>query len=198
MNSPSRFIITPKNNRYNNTVKVGDKNLIVNTNIETFQSVSKEAIVHAVPKTYKGKIKIGDQVMIHHNIFRRFYDIKGKEKNSGSYFKDNLYFIEPYQIYLYKNTDKWIANFDYCFVIPTKSIDNFNTNKEEPLTGILKYGNKFLENVGVNEGMIVTFTPNSEFEFVVDNELLYCMKSNDIALVYEQQENKIKYNPSWT
>ena len=197
MNSLHRFIVTPKKDRYNNTIKVGDKDLVINTKIETFQSVSKEAIVYAIPKVYKGDINIGDEVIIHHNVFRRFYDIKGKEKNSGSYFKEDLYFVEIAQIYLYKKDNKWISNLDYCFVSPLESEDNFSIKKEKPLTGILKYGNKYLIHKGVKENMIVTFTPNSEFEFIVDNELLYCMKSNDIALIYEQQENKIKYNPSW-
>ena len=40
-------------------------------------------------------IKEGDEIVIHHNVFRRYYDIKGKEKNSSKYFKDNLYFCQP-------------------------------------------------------------------------------------------------------
>ena len=28
------------------------------------------------------EIKIGDEVIVHHNVFRRFRDIRGKEKNS--------------------------------------------------------------------------------------------------------------------
>lgn len=34
MNSIYDFIITPTNSRYNNKIKVGDKTLIVNSNIE--------------------------------------------------------------------------------------------------------------------------------------------------------------------
>ena len=44
---------------------------------------------------------VGDEIYIHHNIFRRYYDIRGNEKNSGSFFKDNLFFCEHHQIYLY-------------------------------------------------------------------------------------------------
>ena len=76
MESLYRFIIKPKGERYDNEKKVGDKSLITNTRIETFQSVSKKAIVIALPKAYKTDIKVGDEVIIHHNVFRRFYDMK--------------------------------------------------------------------------------------------------------------------------
>ena len=50
MESLYRFIIKPKGERYDNEKKVGDKSLITNTRIETFQSVSKKAIVIALPE----------------------------------------------------------------------------------------------------------------------------------------------------
>ena len=45
MNSIYDFIITPKNKRYNNEKKIGDKVLIVNTSIEDHQLVSKKAVI---------------------------------------------------------------------------------------------------------------------------------------------------------
>ena len=167
MESLYRFIIKPKGERYDNEKKVGDKSLITNTRIETFQSVSKKAIVIALPKAYKTDIKVGDEVIIHHNVFRRFYDMKGKEKNSASFFKDDLFFCDIEQIYLYNRNDKWICNLNYCFVHPVASLDEFSTLKEEPLLGIIKYSNKSLEALGITPGTLITFTPNSEFEFIV-------------------------------
>jgi hypothetical protein len=123
--------------------------------------------------------------------------MKGREKNSGSYFKEDLYFCNADQIYLYKRDNKWIPNLDYCFVHPIMSTDDFNTFKEQELLGIIKYSNSSLEAKGINPGALITFTPNSEFEFIVNGERLYCMKSNDIALTHEYQEDKVKYNPSW-
>ena len=54
-----------------------------------------------------------------------------------------------------------------------------------------------LEALGITPGTLITFTPNSEFEFIVGDERLYCMKSNDIALMHDYEEDKVKYNPSW-
>ena len=197
MNSLYKFIIKPVNTRYDNEKKIGDKTLVLNTKIENHRFVSRQAIVVSTPLAFKSKIKPGDTVVIHFNVFRRFYDIRDQEKDSSSYFKDDLYFCDPYQIYLYKQNNKWVIHLDYCFVKPIIDNNVLNQNKEKPLTGILKYGNHILENMGVEEGDLVGFTPISEFEFIVDNERFYCMKSNDIVVKHEYEGNEKEYNPSW-
>ena len=193
MKSLYDFIVSPLEGRYNNTKKIGGKTLIINTKIETFKNVSKEAMVIEVPAAYKTKIKKGDKVFVHHNVFRRFYDIKGKEKNSRSYFKDDMYFCDPMQIYMYNNK----SHLNYCFVSPVKNIDKLSNNKEQTQLGILKYTNKTLEALGITPGTLITFTPDSEFEFIINGERLYCMKSNNIALTHEYKGNEIENNPSW-
>jgi len=193
MKSLYDFIISPLNTRYNNTTKIGDKDFIVNTNIENHLAVSKEAKVIATPSAYKTDVKVGDIVRVHHNVFRRWYDVRGKEKNSRSYFKDNLYFCDPLQVYMYN--DK--AHLNYCFVAPIKNKDDFSTANEHIQRGILKYGNKSLEVVGITPGTLVTFSPDSEFEFIIEGEKLYCMKSNNIAITHEHKGNEEEYNPSW-
>ena len=44
---------------------------------------------------------------------------------------------------------------------------------------------------------IVGFRANREWEFIVGDQRLYCMKSNDIIIEYEYQGNEKEYNPSW-
>ena len=187
MKSLNQFIVTPYDNRYNNKIKVGNKELILNSKIDTFQSVSKKAIVVSTPININTPIQVNDEVLIHHNIFRRYYDMKGKEKNSARYFKNDLFFCDMYQIYLYKKKEEWYTHLDYCFVIPTNN----------PLEGIIKYTNKELEKQGIIKNDLITFSPDSEFEFMLNGELLYCMRSKNIILKHEYQENQIKYNPSW-
>ena len=109
MQSLFNFIVKPKNKRYNNTKQIGDSELLLNSEISDHRYVSRNGIVLGLPKAEKTNIKIGDEVIVHHNVFRRFYDIRGNEKNSKSYFKDNLYFVQLDQIYLYKRSDKWKA-----------------------------------------------------------------------------------------
>ncbi len=197
MNSLFDFIVEPYGQRYNNTIKVGDTSLVINTKLDNYKSVNNIGKVISVPLAYKTNVKPGDLVMIHHNVFRRFYDIRGNEKNSKSYFKDNLYFVQLDQIYLYKRSSKWKSFGDRCFIAPLKNNDEINTSLEQSLIGILKYGNSALEALEINEGDVVGYTPFGEYDFIVDNKRLYCMKSNDIVIKYERQGNEKEYNPSW-
>ncbi len=187
------FLIKPYKERYNNNLNIEGKDLIVNTSIEDHKFVSKKAVVVSIPTAYKTNIKIGDVIYVHHNIFRRWYDQKGNERNSSTYFKDDLYFCGLDQIYLYNLK----CNLDYCFVKPIKDKTFLSIGKEQEHFGILKYSNSSLERLGLASGALVIFTPNSEFEFIIEGERLYCMKSNDIALTHEYEGNEEENNPSW-
>ena len=197
MKSLYDFIIKPFGDRYENEIKIGDKTLVLNTKIESFKSVNNLAVVVETPKAFKTNIQKGDIVLIHHNVFRVFYDMKGVKKNSRSYFKDDLYFCAVDQIYLYKNTEDWKSFGDRCFVMPLKNEDILTNDKEQKLIGILKYGNNSLKALNINPGDVVGFTPNSEWDFIVDEQRVFCMKSNDIVIKYEHQGNQVEYNPSW-
>jgi len=198
MNSVYDFIVTPIGGRYNNDIKVGDKSLVLNTSIEKFKFINKVAKVESIPLAYSTPIEVGDEIIIHHNVFRRFYNQQGKDVNSSKFFKEDSYFCQPDQIYLYKRNGKWESFNDRCFVSPIKETNIFSSKKEKELVGILKYGNKSLNELKIAPGDLIGFTPNSEFEFTIDGEKLYCMKSNDIVIKYEYKGDEEKYNPSWS
>lgn len=197
MNSVFNFIVKPVGDRYDNKIKVDGKELILNTKIESFKSVNNLAEVISTPLAYSTNIKVGDIIVIHHNVFRRFYDIRGNQKNSRSYFMDDLYFCDLDQIYLYKSNEKWQTVGDRCFIKPLKNIDHLKLDKEQKLIGILKYGNNSLKELEISEGDLVGYTPYGEFDFIIEGERLYCMKSNDIVIKYERKGDEAEYNPSW-
>ena len=198
MNSLYDFIVRPYNgNRYENSIKVADKELVLNTKIEAFKAVNNIAEVIAMPLAFKTNIKVGDKIIVHHNVFRIFYDIRGKVKNSRSLFKDDTFFVSLDQIYMYGDLGNWKAFGDRCFVMPLKSKDSLTLDKEQKLVGILKYGNSLLEALKISPGDLVGYTPFGEFDFIIDDQRLYCMKSNDIAIKYELKGNEKEYNPSW-
>ena len=197
MKSVYDFIIKPVGERYSNELKVGDKKLILNSKIESHKFVNNIAEVVSTPLAVKTPIQPGDEVVVHHNIFRRYYNMKGEEVNSSKYFKDDMYFCQLDQIYMYKHIYKWNAFNDRCFVAPIVNKDDLDLSKDKKHIGILKYANKSLEDKNINVGDIVGFTPNSEFEFIVNDELLYCMKTKDIVIKYEYEANETQYNPSW-
>jgi len=192
MKSVYNFVVSPEGSRYNNNIDVEGGKLILNTDIFNHKYVNRQAKVISTPIIGNTNIKPGDTVILHHNVFRRWNDVNGIEKNSKSYFKEDVYFINKDQIFLYKRKNKWISPKGYCFVKPLKSIDKFNIKPERPLQGVVKYSDGIVE-----VGDIVGFRPGGEYEFIVDGERLYRVLSNLITIKYEYQGNEEEYNPSW-
>ena len=197
MKSVFNFIVKPVGDRYDNKITVEGKDLILNTRIENFKSVNNLAVVISTPLVYSTDIKEGDLIVIHHNVFRKFYDMKGKQKNSRAHFIEDSYFCELDQIYLYNNGEEWKTVGDRCFVKPLKNIDHLKLDKEQRLIGILKYGNESLNKLKINPGDLIGYTPYGEFDFIIEGERLYCMKSNDIVIKYEYKGDETEYNPGW-
>ena len=199
MKAVYNFVVTPVKSRYNNTKDIDGKELILNTEIFNHQYVSREAIVKAIPTVGEPDIKVGDTVIVHHNVFRRWHNQYGVEKNSRAYIDEENYLVQPDQIFLHKpkaifsyHNRKWQAMKGYCFVTPIKSTDKLNTDKEEPLMGVVKYTDGT-----VNEGDLIGFRPSSEYEFVVDGQRLYRLLSKFITIKYEYQGDEEEYNPGW-
>jgi hypothetical protein len=196
-----KFIIEPVDGRYTNKVDIDGKELIINSNIENHRFVNRLGKVVAVPLLNNTKIKVGDEVIVHHNVFRRFYDVRGKEKNGGSFFRENMYLCYEDQIFLYKDdSSDWYSTDNYCFVKPIAKKSKsalIDHEKEQPLIGVLKYSNDALKSLGFNPGDIVGFTPDSEYEFLIDDQRLYRVTTQSIIIKYEHKGDEVEYNPSW-
>ena len=182
------YLISPIGERYNNSKKVGDKELIVNTEIFNHQYINRKAKVIATPLLFQSPVNVGDEVIVHHNVFRRWHDVKGREKNSRSYLEEDKYLVSEDQIFLYN--EKAMPGFS--FVKPLKAVNSFNTESERPLVGIIKYSDGTY-----NKKELVGFTPGSEYEFIIDGERLYRVLNKFITIKYEYQGNEEEYNPSW-
>jgi len=192
MKAPFDFVIEPKGNRYNNVKKVDGKDLIINTEIYNHQFTNREAVVKSVPTAFETEIKPGDTIIIHHNVFRRWHDVRGNEKNSRSYFDENTYLVKEDQIFLYKRNNEWKAPKGYCFVQPIKERNELGVDQEEKCIGIVKYSD------GVySKNELVGFTPFSTYEFIIDGQRLYRVMNQFITIKYEYQGNEETYNPSW-
>jgi len=193
MKSIYNFVITPKGQRYNNSKNIDDKELILNTEIYNHQYTNREAVVISTPIIGNDLgIKPGDTIITHFNVFRRWLDVKGREKNSRSYFNESTYLITPDQVFLYKRDKDWIVPKGYCFIQPIKNTDKFNINIEKPLMGVVKYSDGT-----VDIGDVIGYKPKTECEFIIDGVKLYRVLSNFITIKYGHQKNEETYNPSW-
>jgi hypothetical protein len=186
MQSPFDFIVRPVNGeRYNNTKEVGGIDLIVNTSEEDHKFSNRYAEVIEVPYGYDGPVHQGDILLVHHNVFKFYNDIRGTRKSGRAFFRDDQFFIEPDQFYLYRRGDTWHTYDRYCFVKPIPAIDSYIMKPftNEPLMGVMVYPNAYLVSQGVKAGDSVCFKPDSEYEFDVDGEKLYRMYDHQITMV---------------
>ena len=192
MKSVYNFVVKPIGQRYNNVKNVGDKELIINTEIFNHQYVNRQATVISKPIIGDTDIDIGSDVILHHNVFRRWHNIKGIEKNSKSYFNEDTYIVQPDQIFLYKKFWQWHSPKGFCWVKPIKNKDKYANSETQENIGIIKYTDGSFK---VND--LVGFTPISNYEFVIDGELLYRVYTKFITIKYEYQGDEEAYNPSW-
>jgi predicted DNA-binding antitoxin AbrB/MazE fold protein len=186
------YVIKPQGNRYNNSINVVDnKELILNTEIFNHGYVNRKAIIISTPIDNVHNLQEGQEVIVHHNIFRRWHNVKGVEKNSRGFLNEGEYLASPDQIYMYKTYD-WECVKGYTFVKPLKSVDKYSVEQEEPLVGVVKYSDgTFLPT------QLVGFKPGSEYEFVVDGNRLYRVMNDFITIEYEYKGDEEEYNPSW-
>ena len=192
MKSVYNFVVKPIGKRYNNVKKVGDKELIINTEIFNHQYVNRQATVISKPIIGDTDIDIGSDVILHHNVFRRWHNQYGVEKNSKSYFNEDTYIVQPDQIFLYKKFWQWHSPKGFCWVKPIKNKDKYANSETQENIGIIKYTDGSFK---IND--LVGFTPVSNYEFVIDNELLYRVYTKFITIKYEYQGDEEAYNPSW-
>ena len=78
---------------------------------------------------------------------------------------------------------------------PIKSTNKLSVEKEQPLMGVMKYVDKDLKLI--QQGDLVGFTPDSEYEFIIDGEKLYRVFTQEISIKYEYKGKEEEYNPSW-
>ena len=192
MRAPFDFIIETIGDRYNNSVDVDGKSLIINTEVFNHQFVNRQAKIISIPTMIETEFQVGDTVTVHHNVFRRWYNAKGEERNSKAFIDETTYVVSLDQVFLYKSKDKWKAVDGFCFVKPIKHRDKLDQEVEQSCVGIVKYTD------GVNSiGELVGFTPFSTYEFIIEGQKLYRVYNKFITIKYEYQGDEEEYNPSW-
>jgi hypothetical protein len=185
MKSPFYFITKPlKGKRYDNTRDIGGIEFIVSVSEEDHRFSNRLAEVIETPSKYSGPIQKGDILLVHHNVFKFYNDMKGRQKSGKSFFRDDIFLLEPDQFFMYKRDGKWHAYDRYCFVSPVPAIESYIKKPftNEPLMAVMRYPNEYLLDRGISAGDTVCFKPDSEYEFEVDGEKMYRMFDNQITI----------------
>ena len=143
MKSPFCFIVTPYNNRrYDNIKYYGEQKFFTSTSEEDHTVSTRFATVVETPINYTGKVKKGDTLVVHHNVFKYYNDIYGRQKSGRSWLKDDLFLVDSEQFYLYKQNNKWHSHSKYCFIKPIPKKDFYLDGvgvTEEPLWGTIRF-----------------------------------------------------------
>lgn len=185
MKSIYQFIVKPVDNkRYNNTKNIGGIDFVVSTSEEDVSASNREAIVIETPISYNGPISKGDTLLVHHNVFKFYNDMYGRRQSGKSFFKENIFFVDYDQFFAYKKEDKWYGYDRYCFLkhIPPKDSYIYKPLTKEPLMGKIVILNDTLREKGLKEGDTVCYKPDQEYEFRVDDEILWRMYDHSITL----------------
>ena len=192
MQSVFNYLVSPKGNRTVGFKKIEGQTLLLNTDLQNHSYTNRVGTILNLPLVGNEELKEGDDVIVHHNVFRRFRDVRGNEKDSKNYLSEDVYTIQADQIYAFKRNGEWKALKGFCFVKPIKEDKMFSVDFEKPLIGIVKLGNDEIE-----KESLVGFKPNSEYEFVIEGQRLYRVPTNSITIKYEYQGNEEEYNPGW-
>lgn len=185
MKSTFYYLVTPLDGKEFSSV--GKNGLILGANIEDHQNTQRLARVVGLPAGDDSGIQEGDVLLVHHNTFRTYYDIRGVARKSSGFVKDKLYYVEPDRIYMHIKDGKEIVFGPYSFVRPIKRETEgfqFSTRAEKELIGeVALIDDRFSKEEKVMVGDVVTFTKDSEYEFRINEDRYYRVPTKNIVAV---------------
>lgn len=149
--------------------------------------ITRKAKVLAAPQGTT--LNPGDEVLCHHNIFRKKGSVSGVIIHSAFHIEDNKYQVPLTEVFMVKKDNEWVSLSPFCFVKPIKQ-DFGNLSYSEAMiethkgfkknTGVLTHPCKELQEHKDKE---VIFSDYSEYEFLIEGELYYKMSLNDILII---------------
>ena len=87
MRSPYNFIVKSESTRrYDNVKEIGGIEFITSVSEEDHTVSNRFATVMELPIDYGGPVQKGDTLLVHHNVFKFYNDMKGRQKSGRSYF----------------------------------------------------------------------------------------------------------------
>lgn len=130
------------------------------------------------------RFKVGDEVYFHHNCVRRHTTAEGRKERGENEIMDNMFRVEVSYIYLIKRNGEYMAVDPWCYVSPVEKkkhmhgcIELVDNEEYERQFGEMVYTNESLREQGVENGDSIIFNLDSEYQFKVDDRVLYRMKT---------------------
>ena len=191
MRSPHFYIVEPVDGRrYSNILNIGGTNLLTSVSEEDHKASNRFAKVISTPINYSGPIKPGDILVVHHNVFKYYNDMKGRRKSGRSFLRDGLFFVDSDQFFMYHDGTDWKSRDRFCFVSPIEKKKSIlsKPGRYEPLFGKMEYPNEYLSSLNVKKGDTIVFTPDSEYEFKINDKVMYRVFDHQITINMDERE----------
>ena len=175
-----QIVVVPKGQRYNNRNESG---LIMNATIDEkdFSYTNRIGIVVEVPMI-DCPFKVGDEVLVHHNVFRQYWGFNTRLKTSGNDLNNGTFAVPRDSTFAYRRDGgDWVMTEDWILVEPKKKAPKegivYDLRDYAERRGTLAYGSVN----GLEIGDEVSFRPWSEYEFRIDDKRYYKMRQTDIT-----------------
>lgn len=194
-----RDILIKSEKAYKDSIQLSNgKAIFLSQNIKQVKDTIRYGEVLAVPEDCPVDVQVGDTLFFHHNIVGVTVMDENHPDIESSFLIDKskgLYRVPVNQdwplLYAVIRNGKFRPLRGICFVRPVKtkkyetSLFIPNNEKEVKHVGEMVYCAEDLKDQGVFEGSKVFFSKDSEYQFEVDGEILYCMFSKWILGLYE-------------
>lgn len=129
-------------------------------------------------------VLVGDIIVVHHNVFRSSYDMRGRLKKSNYLIENSLYYVEPDRVYMIMRDGEWKMFGDYAFVEPVKrSTDGYQSNSSMYIEMVGRVSMIDESFDGVSVGDLITFQKDSEYEFRINEQKYYRIPTKNIVAV---------------
>jgi co-chaperonin GroES (HSP10) len=177
--------------RVNETKKIGDIEIYIDTKFNEFEHRVMHGEVMGVPQKYKTDVEVGDTLFFHHHVVITPQVVDEKHHLYQVLFDPNGGFSSQAYAVKKKNTGEVIALGDWVFLEPIRpeaklksdllEIVSYDTPRNEK--GKIKYASDKIKEHGLEVGDTVFFQKDADYEMLIDNQTLWRMLVQHLMVV---------------
>jgi hypothetical protein len=186
-----RQFVVRVDNKFTNEIKLKNGvSLILDTKFEPHKHRAFWGEVVELPAKGGGSVSIGDKLYFHHSIiFNENYQIADDLFLVA--FDENGGYNSLCYAYEHDGTIHTLGDFIFLTPPPKEEVKSesglfLGFEKKVEDRGYIKYMNELGDELGVCIGDLVGFSPNSDCDFLINDEKLWRMRLQDLTVVYEQ------------
>ena len=177
--------------RVNETKKIGDIEIYIDTKFNEFEHRVMHGEVMGVPQKYKTDVEVGDTLFFHHHVVITPQVVDQKHHLYQVLFDPNGGFSSQAYAVKKKDTGEVIALGDWVFIEPIRpeaklksdllEIVSYDTPRNEK--GKIKYASDKIKEHGLEVGDTVFFQKDADYEMLIDNQTLWRMLVQHLMVV---------------